>query len=142
MLEARRTRLESVKPNLSLQPAEYLYGGGFGALHLVNSGGVARNAEIDVVHKKKKRAFFISSIGSGERVPVLSGSFPSERGVVRVHVKCGDSYGLRHQDELSIDFDSLETASRKIAYILSPLDLIVRKLEGIKDRLSDIESKL
>lgn len=113
MLEARRTRLESAKPSFSLQPAEYYIDRTFGILHLVNSGGVARNVEIDVVHKGKKKSLFISSILRGGRVPVLGGKFPSEGGVANAKIQCLDSYGLKHQDELTIDFDSLKRASRE-----------------------------
>jgi len=146
MVEAKKMRLESAKPIFSIQPADY-FGDAetFMTLHLMNSGGTAKDVKIDVSYKNCKQQFYNSSIGTNERAPILSQSdppLPRAGGVVEVKVECKDSYGIKHSKELTIDFDSLIKENRKMSYILSPLDLIAGHLKNIEWKLRDIERRI
>jgi hypothetical protein len=145
MVEARRMRLESAKPIFSIQPADF-YGESFLTLHILNSGGTAKDVRIDVSYKNHTEQFYNSSIGTGERVPILhlmkEPYFPNAGGVVAVQVKCKDSYGVEHLNKLTIDFDSLVKENRAVTNVLSPLDIIARHLKDIAWRLDDIEREI
>lgn len=146
MVEAKKMRLESAKPVFSIQPADYFAGAEtFMTLHLMNSGGTAKDVRIDVSYKNFKQQLYNSSIGTNERAPILFQSnppFPKAGGVVKVKVECKDSYGIKHSEKLTINFNSLIKENRKMSYILSPLDLIARHLKNIEWKLRDIEHKI
>lgn len=146
MLEARRIRYEAVKPIMSLQPAMYLAGGAsFLLLHLVNGGVVARDVEIDTFYRGNRSSLYVSSMGTGERSPILHApdrsSFPESGGIVKVRVKYKDTYGKKHIQDLSLDFDSLVEVGRQISYILSPFDVIAGSLRDIERELRSIRRR-
>lgn len=58
MREARKVRLELVRPSLSLEPSLFNLDGGFIRLLLANTGMTARNVEINVTYKEKKESSF------------------------------------------------------------------------------------
>jgi hypothetical protein len=142
MLEARKLRLESVRPNLSLEPAEFNLGGGFIMVKLVNGGVVARDIEIDVNYRGKQDLLCTSSLANGQRVTILMGNFPTEGGLAKIIVRYSDLYGKRHTENLSIDFDSINNAQRRVVSVTSPAEVIANQIEDLKREVSNIEKRI
>ena len=141
MLEARKLRIESVRPSLSLEPANFEYGN-FRTLLLANSSNIARDVEIDVNHLGKTNLGYISSIASGQRVPILGGTFPKDGGIATAVVRYRDLNGTRHVENLSINFSSIISANRKCANILSSDDVLSTTIYNSANPLREIERSL
>jgi hypothetical protein len=140
MLEARRLRIESVRPSLSLEPAGFVKSGGFTMLHLANNGSTARNVSIDVTYNEKTDLHYISFIGTSQRVPVLiDGDFTQAGGTVEVIVRYTDLYRKAHEEKLSIDFNSINKENRKYAYVRSHFDVIASKIDDLERTIDRVE---
>jgi hypothetical protein len=135
MLEARKLRYESVRPNLSLEPAEFTIGGGFIMVSLVNGGVVARDLEIDVDYQGNKDLLCTSSIGANQKVTVLMGNFPEAGGNAKVAVRYHDMYGKAHTETLCIDFDTINKVKRRIVRVTNPSESIANKIEDLKSEV-------
>ena len=144
MMEARKLRLESVRPALSLEPAEYVIDGGPLVFLLVNDGALARDLEIDVSYDGTKHSMFLSSLSKDEKSPIVQDVQElSQKGSrLFVHVSYKDVYGKKHQENLHVDFEQLKKEGRPFPYITGPWDIVARSLKDIEDRLRDIERKL
>jgi len=145
MMEARKFRLEAVKPAFSLQPSYFIIGGDFLTLDLINSGDVARDVKVDVLCEKKiENSLFITSIGKDERVSGLinkTGEYKAKGSRVDVDIIYKDSYGKRHQDNITFDFNVLKEG-RKIPYVSSSQWLMAERLDRLVERLDRLESEL
>jgi hypothetical protein len=140
MLEARRLRIESVRPSLSLEPAGFVTSGGFTMLHLANNGNTARDVNVDVTYNEKTDLHYISSIGTSQRVPVLiDDDFTQAGGAVVVMVRYTDLYGKAHEEKLSIDFNSINKENRRYAYVRSPIDVIASKIDDLERTIDGVE---
>ena len=137
--EMRQSRLDAVKPALSLQPEDFLLGGGFASLYLMNSGGVAKDVKIDieVTTPLLNKALFISTINREHKVYLDIGvsTIQNAGGVVKVGVNFMDSYNQSHSESLSIDFSELKKEGREIRGQHSELDEIQRVLERIERKI-------
>ncbi len=137
--ESKRMRLDTVKPSLSLQPEDFLLGGGFASLYLMNSGGVAKDVKIDieVTTPLLNKALFISTINREHKVYLDIGvsTIQNAGGVVKVGVNFMDSYNQSHSESLSIDFSELKKEGREIRGQHSELDEIQRVLERIERKI-------
>jgi len=142
MLEARKLRFESVRPNLSLEPAEFTIGGGFVMVKLVNGGVVARDIEIDVDYQGRKDLLCTSSIGTRQKVTIMMSNFPGAGGVAKVIVKYNDLYGKSHVENLSIDFDSINSAKRLFESVTSPYEAIAGQIEDLKREVKNIGNRI
>jgi hypothetical protein len=159
--EMRQSRLDAVKPSLSLQPGRFSVGGTALYLYLTNSGGVAKEVMIDIEITKPshKVALFVSAINSEHKVDLLGGisinDIYREGGEVKVCVNYKDSYNRTLSETLSLDFSMLtgdsgwltgDYESRGIGRVLrgehSELQEIHRVLEDIESRLSNIERSI
>jgi len=107
-------RLESVKPALSLEPGEYLIGGEFMLLYLVNDGGTARDVRIDVSYENTKESHFVPSISKDEKCIVIQNASDLHKRGSQVNVCASykDAYGKKHSESLSIDFGKLKKEGR------------------------------
>lgn len=144
MMEARKLRLESVKPALSLEPGQYLISGGFMFLYLVNDGGTARDVKIDISYDGSKESLFAPSISRNEKWLIIQNAAGLyEKGTqINVYVKYKDTYGKNHLQNLSVDFGKLKKEKRPIPYVLSSFDIISNKLADIERQLKEIEQRL
>jgi len=130
VIETRKLRLELVKPSLSLQP-EYPIEE-FSSLHLVNSGGIAKDVKINVSYDgADPDSLLINSIGTNCWVPVLSNfdELRQKGSRIEVNVDCKDSYRKRHQYNLLIDLSK----QKDLPYVLNPIDSVMRELKDIKE---------
>jgi hypothetical protein len=135
MMEARKIRLESGKPALSLMPRRWIVGGPFLTLFLVNNGGLARNVHVDVTHDGEKRSIYIMSLAEKDMLRIVEDTreLVSKGSRLLVHVTYSDAYGKKHQDDMEVDFDQLKQG--QFPYIFNRLD-------ELSESLSDIERKL
>jgi len=114
--EMKQSRLDAVKPNLSLQPGDWTYGG-FSALYLVNSGGVAKDVKIDIelAALESKRLLFIPAINREHKVCLCVGAEArGQGGVTKVDVVFEDAYNQRLSESFTIDFSELKKDGREI----------------------------
>lgn len=133
--EMRQSRLDAVKPALSLQPEGFTIGGGFTALYLVNSGGVARDVRIDieVTNPDSKKVLFVPAINRERKVYLqVSGEVQDKGGLIKVHVNFKDSYNQRFMETHKIDFSKLKKEGREIRGQYSELYEISKALGDIK----------
>jgi len=125
MIELRRSRMELVRPRLSLEPAFFEYDTksgniiGFNSLNLVNGGTVARDVDIDFSCKGKTDLLYVSSIGEDRGVQIWTGKFSELGGNLSVDVKYRTMYNRSLHEVLSMDIDSITSAKRKIVPVHS-----------------------
>ena len=147
--EMRQSRLDAVKPALSLKPEMFTLGGGFAALYLVNSGGVAKDVKVDIAVTKpeSRKSIFVTAIDREHEV-YLKGCAEAhdQGGVVRVYVDFKDGYNQTLSESLSIDFSELKKEDREVwgqySELYSELSEIKRALGGIERGIDHIKGKL
>ncbi len=136
--EMKQSRLDAVKPALSLQPEMFTFGGDFSALYLVNSGGVAKDVKIDieVTKPESKKLLFVPAINREHKVYLEAGTqAQNQGGLIKVHVDFKDGYNQSLSESLSIDFSELETEGRRIWGQHSELSEINSSLRDIKRKI-------
>lgn len=136
--EMKQSRLDAVKPSLSLQPGGFTLGGGFNELYLVNSGGVAKDVKVDIEISKpeSRRSLFIPAIDA--QVWVYLGEVAKaqdQTGVIRVHMEFRDGYNQPLSESLSIDLSDLKEEGREIIGQYSDLHEIKRTLENLANKM-------
>lgn len=120
MTESKKVRAELVRPRLALEPSYYEYDMktgeiiGFNCLNLVNGGAVARDIEIDVTNGNKPSFLYASSIGTNDRIQILSGKSSDLGGVINVTVRYRNMYNKLLEEVLSLDLESINKAKRKL----------------------------
>jgi len=137
--EMRQSRLDAVKPALSLQPGQFTEGGNldFSALYLHNSGGVAKEIKIDIniTNPASKKSLFMTAL-SKEHVAYLPIENISELyksgGLAEISVTYKDSYDQNLNTNLSFDFSNLQKEGREVLGQYSELHEISEALEDIK----------
>lgn len=144
--EMRQSRLDAVRPSLSLQPGESTLGGIFSSLYLRNSGGVAREVKIDIniTNAEQKQAIFVPAIDRDHMVYLPINNVDSlyiTGGVMNVHIDFIDSYNQSLTENLSLDFSKLKEEGRKLTGQYSELNEIRRVLENIERSVHNIERK-
>ncbi len=135
--EMRQSRLDAVKPSLSLQPEGFTFGGGFSALYLMNSGGVAKDVRVDieVTNPDSKQVLFVPAINREHEVYLqIDGKVQDTGGFIKVLVNFKDSYNQSLSESLSIDFAELKKEGREIICQYSELDDIGRTLKDIRSK--------
>ncbi|MEK7354386.1 MAG: hypothetical protein AABZ77_07770 [Chloroflexota bacterium] len=133
--EMRQSRLDAVKPSLSLQPENFTFGGSFSALYLMNSGGVAKDVRIDieVTNPASRKGLFVPAINREHKVYLqVGGEVQDKGGLITINVNFNDSYNQNFTESLSIDFSELKKEGRAIWGQYSELDGIKRILEQIE----------
>ncbi|TRZ49836.1 MAG: hypothetical protein D4S01_07850 [Dehalococcoidia bacterium] len=145
--EIRQSRLDAVKPALSLQPGWFFEGGGFGALYLRNSGGVSKEVKVDIeiTDPSEKISLFIPAINKEHEVllPIKNIHEAQRAGShVKVYANFKDSYNQNLSETLSIDFANLKEEGRDVMGQESEQHEISRVLERIEHELRDIERKI
>jgi hypothetical protein len=136
--EMKQSRLDAVKPALSLQPEEFTFGGGFSDLYLVNSGGVAKDVKIDIEVNKpeSKKLLFIPAINRENKVYLeVGGQAQDQGGLIKVHVDFKDGYNQSLSESLSIDFSELKKEGRVIWGQHSELIDIKRVLKQMERKI-------
>lgn len=136
--EMKQSRLDAVKPALSLQPEGFTFGGGFTTLYLMNSGGVAKDVRIDieVTNPDSKKVLFVPAINREHKVYLqVDGKVQDKGGLIKVHVNFKDGYNQNLIESLSIDFSELKKEGRAIWGQHSELDEIKRVLERIERKV-------
>lgn len=144
--EMRQSRLDAVRPSLSLQPGESTLGSTFSSLYLRNSGGVAREVKIDIniTNAEQKQAIFVPAIDRDHMVYLPINNVDSlyiTGGVMNVHIDFIDSYNQSLTENLSLDFSKLKEEWRKLTGQYSELNEIRRVLENIERSVHNIERK-
>ena len=145
--EMRQSRLDAVRPSLSLQPGESTLGGIFSSLYLRNSGGVAREVKIDIniTNAEQKQAIFVPAIDRDHMVYLPINNVDSlyiTGGVMNVHIDFIDSYNQSLTEDLFLDFSKLKEEGRKLTGQYSELNEIRRVLENIERSVHNIERKI
>jgi len=140
--ETRKIRLESIRPNFSLRTGLYTIGGGIHELYLKNTGGVARELEVDVkTSTNEDKQYFVPSLDFDQEI-CLEVDFQQIRennGFVKVELKFKDGYNRKCADNLSVNFEQLSKEGREITFQLSPREEYIEKIAGNLER---IERKL
>lgn len=135
--EMRQSRLDAVKPALSLEPGMFTMDGKFNALYLVNSGGVAKEIkiEINITNPTSKKALFMTALNR-ERMAYLPidniSILYTTDGLVEISVTYKDSYDQILNTNLSFDFAKLKEEGRNVIGQESELYEIKRALEQIE----------
>jgi hypothetical protein len=114
--EMKQSRLNAVKPSLSLQPENWNVGPILGALYLANSGGVAKDLKMDiqVTTPELKKLAFVPAIDREHKVYLqISEEAELQGGVVKVDVYFRDAYNQSFTESLSIDFSDLKREGRE-----------------------------
>ena len=132
--EMKQSRLDAVKPYLSLQPGDFTEDGGFGGLYLINSGGTAKDVKIDIEIAKPEstRSLFAPAIEREHWVylgPITKAQDQTE--VITVRLQFRDGYNHPHNDSLSIDLADLRKEGREIIGRYSELVQIKQTLESL-----------
>jgi hypothetical protein len=143
--EMRQSRLDAVKPALSLQPGLFTFGGGFSEVYLVNSGGVAKDVKIDIEVTKPelKRLLFVPAIDREHKVHLgVDDKARDQGGVVKVGVIFKDGYNQMLNESFSIDFSELKEEGREILSQYSELFEVKRILEGIERQIGHTRQKV
>jgi hypothetical protein len=135
MMEARKIRLESGRPALSLMPRRWIAGGPFLMLFLVNNGGLARNVEIELTYAEERRSMYIMSLAENDKLRIVedSSELSKKGGKLLVHVNYKDAYGKKHQDDMEVDFDKLKQGN--FPYVTNRLDELSESLYDIGQKL-------
>jgi hypothetical protein len=135
MMEARKIRLESGKPALSLMPRRWIAGGPFLTLFLVNNGGLARDVHVDVTHDGEKGSMYIMSLAENDMLRIVEDTreLVSKGSRLLVHVTYSDAYGKKHQGDMEVDFNQLKQ---------SQFPYVFNRLDELSDSLKDIEGRL
>lgn len=136
MEEIRQSRLDAVKPALSLQPEGFTFGGDF-ALYLRNSGGVAKEVKIDieVTNPPLKNVLYVPALNKEHivRLPLeTTKEIYKKGGLVKVVVSFKDSYSQSLTETLQMDFSNLKEEKREI----------MGQYSEITKALKDIERKI
>lgn len=146
--EMKQSRLDAVKPTLSLKPEMFTLGGGFTALYLVNSGGVAKDVKVDieVTKPESKTLIFVPAIDREHKVYLKGCAEAQDQGgLVKVHVDFKDGYNQTLTESLSIDFSELKKEDRGVwgqySELYSELSDIKRALAGIERNIDYIRQK-
>ena len=142
--EMKQSRLDAVKPALSLQPGVFLEGGGFILLYLVNSGGLAKdlNIDIQILDNPEIKRVFLTSLTNGSRVIIpTQNSHPisEEEILLKVSIQYKDGYNQVIHDDLSLDLKNLKTEGREIIGQETEQYEVSQALKGIERRLNNIE---
>lgn len=139
--ETRKIRVESIRPNFSLRTGLYLSDGGMHGLYLRNTGGVARDVNVDIeTSNNESKSFFVPSLDSGQEID-LSVDFQRIRennGFIKVKLKFKDGYNRNLIGRLSVDLKRLSEEKREITFQSSPRD---EHIEMIAYALGNIERK-
>ena len=136
--EMKQSRLDAVKPSLSLQPGGFTLGGGFSELYLVNSGGVAKDVKVDmeIAKPESRKSLFIPAIDAQHWVYLGAVVKTQEQtGVITVHMKFRDGYNQPLSESLSIDLSDLKKEGREITGQYSDLHEIKRTLENLANKM-------
>jgi hypothetical protein len=134
MREAKKIRLESGRPALSLMPRRWVAGGPFLMLFLVNNGGLARNVEVDATYAGEKRSMYIMSLAENDMLRIVENCDElSKKGGKLVQVNYRDAYDKKHQDDMEVDFNKLKQGN--FPYVTNRLDELNDSLDYIKHRL-------
>jgi hypothetical protein len=160
-METRKIRLESARPIFSLKTGSYTirthrgYGvythkrfdyiseeGEMHKLYLRNTGGVARDVDVDIeTSTNENKSFFVPSLDSGQEIDLRVNfqQIKESNGFVKVKMKFKDGYNRNLIDELSVDLKQLSGGDREITFQVSPKDryieVIAQTLEGIEREL-------
>lgn len=144
--EMRQSRLDAVRPSLSLQPGGFTFGGGFSFIYIRNSGGVAKEVKIDIeiTNPQIKKALFIPAINRDNMVylpidDIGIGAVQNMGGLMTVYVNFKDSYNQSLSESLSIDFSELKKEGRELRGQGSELEDISSALEKIEREISRIK---
>jgi len=142
--EMRQSRLDAVKPALSLQPGGFTFGGGFSFIYIRNSGGVAKDVKIDIeiTNPQVKKALFIPAINRDNMIylPIENvGRLQEAGGLMTVYVNFKDSYNQSLSESLSIDFSELKKEGRELRGQGSELEDISSALEKIEREIGRIK---
>jgi len=114
--EMKQSRLDAVKPSLSLQVVSRPPPN-FDILYLTNSGGVAKDVKVDiqVTTPESKKLAFVPAIDRDHKVYLLeSNEAQRQGGIVKVDVHFRDGYHQSFTESLSIDFSDLEREGREV----------------------------
>ena len=147
--EMEQQRIEAACPALSLRPELYFEGGGFATLLLQNTGGLAKEVNIDIetTIPPEKKSLFIPAIDKEHIVylPTQVDKVSKANGIVKVKLNLKDNSNRELVEELSIDFGKLKGESRNFAFqespILMTLDRIDRTLEQIESNFRSFGSR-
>ena len=135
-VEMKQTRLESVRPSLSIWPENYTFGGGFSSLYLRNAGGVAKELEIDlqITEPNENTKLYIPALDIEHVV-----SLPITHGCKKIVINCRfrDNYNQYLNDQLELDFSKLEFEDRKLAFQHSPLISTLKDMSKGIDRVGN-----
>ena len=149
--EMQQSRLDAVKPALSLQPGLFYDGGSFGALYIHNSGGVAKEVKVDIKtsNPKMEKHIFLPALNRGYRIYLYDipvGKLRDTGGLVEIAINYKDSYNQSGQEHLSFDFAALKAEGREViaqesenAEVNRGLKDIQRELNGIKSEFSGLK---
>ena len=140
--ETRKIRLESIRPNFSLRTGLYLSDGGMHGLYLRNTGGVARDVNVDIeTSNNESKSFFVPSLDSGQEIDLRIDfqRIQETNGFIEVKLKFKDGYRRNLKDHLFVDLKQLSEEKREITFQSSPKD---EHIEMIAYALANIESKL
>jgi Ca2+/Na+ antiporter len=142
--EMKQSRLDAVKPALSLQPGLFTHGGGFGALYLANSGGFAKDVKINVQVTKPelKKSLFVPPIDREHKVHLqVDDEAQKLGGVIKVDVHLKDGYNQSLSESLLIDFSDLKQEGREVWPQDSELSEVRRDLKEIAGNIGNIKRK-
>ncbi|MFH1638892.1 MAG: hypothetical protein ABIB93_01060 [Chloroflexota bacterium] len=120
--EMKQSRLDTVKPSLSLKPERFLSSDSFAELYLNNSGGLARNIKIDIKVTGDKgvnenHSFYIASIDRNGKVSLpISNIFKLQEAncLIKIQVNYKDSYNQILEESLELDFSEINKEKRQI----------------------------
>lgn len=136
--EMQQSRLDAVKPYLSLQPGDFSLGGSFGGLYLVNSGGTAKDVKIDMemTNPKSTRLLFAPAIERDHWIYLGPTTHAHDQtAVIAVHLQFKDGYNHAQNDSLSIDLADLRKEGRELRGRYSELVQIKHALESLTSEI-------
>lgn len=138
MLETRKMRIEAAKPRFSLRTGLYTIGGGMHELILRNSGGVARNVQINIISPKEQgKKLFSPSVDESQEIRLFHEleDIRNALGIVKIELEYVDAYNKKHKDTLKIDYKQLKEENREITFQSPPIEDL---LEDIKKSIENL----
>jgi hypothetical protein len=136
--ETRKIRLESIRPNFSLRTGLYIIEGGMHELYLRNTGGVARDVNVDIeTSTNENRSFFVPSLDSSQEIDldVDFQQIRENKGFVKVKLKFKDGYKRNLIDSLFVNLRQLSEEKREITFQSSPRDGYIEKIAHALERI-------
>jgi hypothetical protein len=146
MREARRISIETQRPSLGIEPADFYFGDfpNFGSLKLRNTGALAKNLKVDMIdNKKNTERLYVPSLAHNMSVKLSLNIKEEDKSsaVLSVNVLYQDASNKKLSVQFVLDFAALKAEERQIIHQSDPLDEISNKIGHLESEVRRLTTK-